>query len=238
MSNREWENNAECRYSQVLTGEDITFSDVFVPYWIGYFQELKFKEVLEIGCGPGVLSSEIAQFVDNLICVEKDKTMVRIAQCHNDKISNVNIIETDIENFKSSKVFDVCFAHMVIHNVDNIFNLLQRVKSLIKNRGEFAFSIPHPCFYHFYKNEELVDLDYMKESRNQIDFVISKDKNPLPCKVTYYHRNIETYTNALVKAGFLIKEIKEIFPTIEVMDKYPSKWLYPRYIVFVAIKID
>jgi SAM-dependent methyltransferase len=238
MSNIEWGNNAKLRYSQVLTGEDITFSNVFVPYWIKYFEENKFRNVLEIGCGPGVLSSEIAKFVDDLTCVEKDKTMAKIAQLHNDKISNVNIIETDIENFKSSEVFDGCFAHMVIHNVDNLLNLLQSVKSLIINRGEFTFSIPHPCFYHFYKNEELVDLDYMKESRNEIDFVISKDKSPLPCKITYYHRNIEAYTKALVKAGFLIKEINEIYPTNEVMDKYPLKWIYPRYIVFRAIKID
>jgi len=127
---------------------------------------------------------------------------------------------------------------MVVYNVCNFNNLLESVKSHIKNRVEFAFSILHPCFYHFYKNRELVDLVYMKESLNLIDFVISTDKNPLPSKISYYHRNIETYTKALVKVEFLIKEISEIYPTNEVMDKYPSKWIYPRYLVFRAIKID
>lgn len=48
-----------------------------------------------------MLSSKIAGFVDNLTCVEKDKTMVRIAQIHNNQISNVNIIETDFQIVKS-----------------------------------------------------------------------------------------------------------------------------------------
>lgn len=237
MNNSEWKNNAYLRYKQVLEGKDITFSNVFVPYWITYFKQVFLKDVLEIGCGPGVLSSIIAEFVNTLTCIEKDKSMARIAKWHNKKIPNVNIVNKDIENFTSTKEFDACFAHMVIHNINNFSGVLHKIRRIIKESGEFVFSIPHPCFYHFYKHKELCQFDYMKESEYKIDFVISKDRKPLPNKITYHHRNLETYTNLLSQTGFLVKGIDEIFPNNEVMKKYPSKWTYPRYLVFRTICI-
>jgi len=34
MSDSEWVSNAKRRYAQVLSGQDVTFSNIFVPYLV------------------------------------------------------------------------------------------------------------------------------------------------------------------------------------------------------------
>lgn len=231
MKKNEWSDNAEIRYNQIVSGKDLTFLEVFLPFWISYFSNNSFDNVIEVGCGPGVLSKEISKHVNTITCIESDIEMYNIAKYHNRDVENIKIMNLPIENVITLQKFDVCFAHMVFHNITNIIDVLDCIVKFLRNKGELIFSIPHPCFYKFYKTHELKDLEYMKDSKHKINFVISQDNNPLPNKITYCHRNIEKYTQILANNNLFIKEIKEIYPSDQIMGKYNERWEYPRYMI-------
>lgn len=232
MYNTEWELNAELRYRQLMSGEDITYSNIFLPFWVQNFKENNYRNVIEIGSGPGVLTKELAEYTNKLVSIEPDKNMYQIAAKHNQEKANVCIENKSIEDFKEDMKFDLCFAHMVFHNIKDLNLTLNIISNLLCLDGELVFSVPHPCFYHFYKNKELGNLDYMQVSENKIKFNISKNRNSLPSKITYIHRNLEEYISVLHENHFTISNIKEVYPEPNTMKLYDEEWEYPRYIIF------
>lgn len=237
MCSSEWGNNALDRYKQVVQGIDITFSKVFLPIWKDIFSKYNFQNVLEVGCGTGILSAEVSRYVESIMCIEKDNTMIKIAKEHNLGISNISFLETSIEQFNSNHTFEVSIAHMVIHNISDIGIAFKSISKCLSSNGDFIFSIPHPCFYHFYKSNELQNLTYLTQKEFLIDFTISQDNKPLKNRITYYHRSLEVYVKVLFKCGFSVIDLIEVFPSEDIMKFYPEKWMYPRYLVIHAKKI-
>jgi hypothetical protein len=47
---------------------------------------------------------------------------------------------------------------------------------------------------------------------------------------------LEKYVNLLEKYNLQIIEMRELMPTIEVMNEYPSKWEYPRFVGLKCMK--
>lgn len=240
MNNSEWDNNAFKRYEQVITGLDITFHKVFLPLWKEVVNQLPqpLKEnVLEVGCGTGVLSKQLSYKVKKIVCIEPSANMIDIAKKHNQEISNIEFHQSSIDEFHTKELFTTCISHMAFHNISDITNAFRRVKGLLKPNGLFIFSIPHPCFFHFYKNIELHSFNYNDIESYELEFTISLDRRPLPNKITYFHRRLSDYVNELSKNGFSVVGMKEPYPSPEIMIKYPEKWEYPRYILISALSM-
>jgi SAM-dependent methyltransferase len=234
-----WNKNARSRYLQMISGIDITYQDVFLPLWKEFLTTIpKFNtnSLLEIGSGPGVFTKEIAPFFKEVVCLEPSLEMANLARENNKLNSELVVHEVPIELYRTQTKFSACIAHMVLHSVLDIKLVFESVYKVLKNKGIFAFTLPHPCFYHIYKNEEFNNFNYNERQEFEIDFKITLDLDPHPGKITYFHRSLSIYLNYLINSKFNIIKFEEIVPSEETMRKYPEKWEYPRYIFIVVTK--
>ena len=226
-----WGLISNLRKSQIESGNDITFSDLFIPYYKRLFSLLPHKKILEIGCGTGHMAQALINVLNPtlFIALDESKEMIQLARKVNRDVG-IEILEVDYLNFSSVHKFDLIYSHMCLQTIEEIEAVIEKSSKLLTKNGYFIFSIPHPCFYNLYKGifpEE--SFEYKRKTKTFFELTItnsSQKSNPIP----YIHRPLETYFN-IVGAHFQKIQLEEIFPTIDVMAKYEKAFKYPHYIM-------
>ncbi len=179
------------------------------PFGLKLLDKIEYKmniKVLDIGCGVGFPSLEIAQRLGNSskvygldlweAALEKGRYKASIYD-----ISNVEFICGDANNipFKNS-VFDTVVSNNGVNNTGDEVKTIAESFRVLKTGGQFVFTVNLPGtmkeFYDVYK-EALLELNLQKLFA-RIDEHIHKHRKPL-----------ELLRKYITTVGFLVEDIDE-----------------------------
>lgn len=229
-----WDDFASTRRVQIESGRDLTFSKVFLPYYVNLVAELRPESLLEVGCGTGHLSAILSNHVSTAFAIEPSVGMYAVAEQVTKGIG-VQLSRSRAEDYKSANPFDLVISHMVLQLVDNLEPFVASVAQFMGKESSFVFAIPHPCFYNEYKGFFAPsEYNYMKETKKTVSFSVTKDPNTEISGVPYCHRPLSQYFFVLKKCGLYIVDFDETFPVSQIQSLYGAAWEFPRYCVFHA----
>lgn len=227
-----WDSAAELRKEQIESGLDITFSKVFLPYYLKLVTDSRPSSVLEVGCGTGHLSSELSKLIAKVVAIEPSPGMHTVAR----EVLNgsgVQLINKRVQDIKIEQTFDLIISHMCIQTTNNIGDFLGSVRVLMNEGSCFVFTIPHPCFYNDYKRFfSSKEYSYIVPMKKNITFSITNDPDRPISGVPYNHRPLSCYFDFLKKHDMLVADFHEIIPEFTVQNLYGANWETPRYCVF------
>lgn len=227
-----WDEVAELRKQQIETGLDLTFSKVFIPYFVQIVSQSAVRSILEVGGGTGHLALALNGITDRYVMLEPSPGMYRVAS----RVLAGSRTETHhctVESFPVSGGFDLVLSHMCVQVVADLGSFLRAVSSQMSRAGRFLLSLPHPVFYNDYKEFfQPEDFHYMEEQNKKVSFSITLDPNQVIDSVPYHHRPLSRYVSSLVSAGLCVDLLEEIYPDKEVQQLYGQRWNVPRYLVF------
>lgn len=230
----QWDKIAELRADQISKGKDLSFSYILVPTILKLSAQSDFTAVLDIGCGTGFLTKQLALKAQRITGIDMSRKMIDLAwkSCKGSK--NVELVHSTIESFaanQKSPPFTLVVANMSLMNMIKLDRALRSTAKLLKPGGHFVFTITHPCFWPFYSGYAVEDwFDYKKEILIETVFKISLDASDDGPKTIHAHRPIERYLVSLLREGFIIDSICEPMPTKKVEARYPKRWDYPRFL--------
>ena len=119
---------------------DITASKI-IDSSIAYLE--KGNYVLDFGCGSGAITNKIAKEARAIDAIDISSGMLDFAkdQAEKSSISNVDYIQASIfdERFDNNK-YDVILAFNVLHYIDDMPRLINRIHTLLKPNGVFISS--------------------------------------------------------------------------------------------------
>ena len=97
---------------------------------------LKNLEILDIGCGGGLISEPMARLGGNVTGIDAAEKNIKIASLHS-KESNlkINYLNKSPEQLKEREKFDVILNLEVVEHVDNLDLYLQSCSNLLKKNG-------------------------------------------------------------------------------------------------------
>jgi len=121
----------------------------FNPVRISYIKEkiinhfkIKFKDrplrninILDIGCGGGLICEPIARLGGNVTGIDASKKNIHVAKLHAKKKLAINYICASPENLNLKKKFDVILNLEVIEHVDNINYFVNKSSEFLKKDG-------------------------------------------------------------------------------------------------------
>jgi len=105
--------------------------------------ELEFKgneSILDLGCGDGVLTAELAKFVSDgfVLGIDSSESMIETARKDNAGANvKFELLEINAIDFESE--FDLVFSNATLHWVKDHRKLLRNVYKALKNRGAARF---------------------------------------------------------------------------------------------------
>jgi len=97
---------------------------------------LKDLQILDIGCGGGLISEPMARLGGNVTGIDASEKNIKIASLHSSKNNlKINYLNKSPEQLKERKKFDVILNLEVIEHVDQVNLFLQSCSDLLKNNG-------------------------------------------------------------------------------------------------------
>ena len=97
---------------------------------------LKKIDILDIGCGGGLLAEPMCRLGDNVIGIDASKKNIEIAKFHAKKNKlKINYITASPEKLKIKKKFDVILNMEIVEHVDDIDFFIKESSKLLKKSG-------------------------------------------------------------------------------------------------------
>ena len=128
--------------------------------------------VLDLGCGTGLVGSELKSFLKNIDGVDLSKFMLE--EANNKKIYN-NLFHNDIEDFltKINLEYDYFIAADVFVYIGNLSKIFKLIKKRNKRNGKLIFSTEHTNRKGYFINKKgryCHSIDYIKSLCKKFDY--------------------------------------------------------------------
>ncbi len=119
------------------------------------------EHVLDLGCGDGTLTIQIAELVPegNVVGVDASKGMIDAASPKEQK--NMSFLRMDINELDFIKCFDIVFSNATLHWIKNHTRLLHNVHQALRAGGHLRFNFAGDgnCSHFFKVIREAMALD-------------------------------------------------------------------------------
>ncbi len=115
-----------------------------IEFEMNFWKSIPINEdsaILDVGCGPGVISSAIAKFASKGTVVGIDKNSLMIKECKENKeyeaIKNLSFREGDIYNLDiPENSVDVIYSRFLFQHLSNPIQALNQLKKVLKPGGK------------------------------------------------------------------------------------------------------
>jgi len=187
------------------------FHRAFIFPYLERLLELQGLEViLDTGCGNGALSRRLAKKGAKVLGIDFSSTLIKHAR---QRSPDIQYEEMDLTNgtklreLAQSRIFDRIVCSMVLHDMSNLHPFFTCLRFLMKPRGCFVFSIPHPCFNSlsiFEPSGGLTIKEYIHPKTTKL-----RSKPGQPIEQLVFHRPIREYFNLLLAQGMVMNGFEE-----------------------------
>ena len=97
---------------------------------------LKNINILDIGCGGGLLCEPLKRLGANITGIDASKNNIEVAKLHAKEMDlNINYIHCSPENLKVKKKFDVILNMEIVEHVSNVSLFIENCSKLIEKNG-------------------------------------------------------------------------------------------------------
>jgi SAM-dependent methyltransferase len=184
--------------------------------------------VLEVGCGPGLLTAWLVEHGAVVTASDVSQEMVDLTK----KVvgDGAHVVIADLRQpltFAADQSFDLVVASLVMHYIEDWDFVLGEFHRVLRPGGTVVFSTHHPTM-----DWELSPDDYFTTT-----LITDRWRKGLgESGVTFWRRPLTAMTSAIASSGFLIERLVEPVASPELRDRDPAAYelvrTKPRFLVF------
>lgn len=175
-------------------------------------EDLEGQRVLDVACGTGRLSRELARRGATVAGVDLSARMIEKAKaagtpgpgCIDYTVADV----TGWESWWDGAFFDGAVSDMALQDIADLPTTMAAIAAVLRNGAWFFASMVHPCF----PGGENALPNWPPEGGYECEgWWISPDHGPdgVRFRVGAYHRRLSTYVNTMLDVGFTLERTIE-----------------------------
>lgn len=185
------------------------------------FPLLQGKSFLDLGCGYGwhcKFAKE--QGASRILGIDLSRKMIEEARKRNSSDKIIYRVCGITEYEYPENEWDCIVSNLVLHYIEDLEFIFQRVFRTLKPGGVFLFNIEHPVFTSGIGQDWLYSEDGEIQCWPIDNYFISEKRNTkfLGCDVVKYHHTLTQILMGLLNNGFSLKAVEEVEPPQEMMD--------------------
>ena len=174
------------------------------------------RRVLDLACGQGVFSRFLLEKKIKPEGLDSSEELLRMARSRSIKLIPYHLGNAGDAKVLNGQEFDGIACLLAVQNIEKIEPVFQNVARWLKPKGKFVMVLTHPCFRiprqtHWGWDEDK-KIEYRRVDRYANEMKIPILTPPFVDKVNYtltYHRPLQSYFSALLKAGLYVDSLEE-----------------------------
>lgn len=236
---RYWEANAETWTRHARAGYDIYRDGLNTPAFLGILPPVRGRSGLDIGCGEGANTRDLARLGARMQAIDVAPTFIRHARAAESAeplgIGYTVADATELPFAVGS--FDFATAFMSIMDMADQDQALREAARVLRPGGFLQFSILHPCFVPPHRRvlrepdgtTRAIEIGgYFDTTEGRIDtFWLTKvpqeerDRTQ-PFRIPRFHRTLGGWVDIINKAGLIIERFAEPRASVELAAAEPA----------------
>ncbi len=185
----------------------------------GVFKMLDLKSgrrVLDLACGQGVFSRYLLEKRIKPEGLDSSEELLRMARSRSIKTIPYHLGDASDATLLKDQEFDGIACLLAVQNMENIEPVFKNIARWLKPKGKFVMVLTHPCFRiprqtHWGWDDDK-KMEYRRIDRYANEMKIPILTPPFIDKVNFtmtYHRPLQNYFSALLKAGLCVDSLEE-----------------------------
>ncbi len=226
-------------YDEVVADPDSYQQKVILPNIVRIVAPKKGLKVLDLACGQGFFSHELAKLGAEIVGVDVSKELTALARkklgpaehAYSPESESLGLARsrsavsaepafflarTDDLSVLGGKKFDIVISILAIQNIENISGTFKEVSRALLPKGKFVIVLNHPMFRIPKKSSWGFDEENKIQFR-RVDEYISESRTEIQMNpgakesenTISFHRPLQTYSKILANSGFSILRIEE-----------------------------
>ena len=187
-------------------------SDPSTAALLALLGEVRGERVLDIACGHGRITRELARRGGQLTGVDISRNLLDIARAAEAaEPLSITYLQQDITSGGAlvGESFDVVACSQGLADIDDLDGALRTVSRVLRPGGRFAFSILHPCFPGW---DETAPSSWPRADGYHAEGWWLASNPGIRGKVGANHRMLSTYLNALARHHLGVEQAAEPRP--------------------------
>lgn len=240
---KEWNDAAESWVDFVRKGKDYYRDELNNPAAFKLIGDVRGQVVLDLACGEGYNTRILARKGGRVVGVDFSDKLIGFARRQEAKESlgiRYHMSDaSDLEEFSDNSL-DLVACFMALQDIEDYERAIAEVARVLKNRGRFVFSIPHPCFETLTVKGKRTGA--AERYFGAVKYSVHWDMKRLskPFRTTSFHRPLTAYFDALYRNKLFVSRLVEPKPTRKRLQKFPQLKdvvARPQSIVIESVKI-
>ena len=187
-----------------------------MPNMLRFMGDVRGKRILDLGCGEGGYSRELAKRGAELVAVDCSAKAVAYAEAlaRKEDLPIAHLVRNSCDLFDiASERFDIVLCSMMLMDCEDFDGTLREAYRVLKPGGRLFASVLHPCFDGNHETgigRQGTGLDRQVVVMNY--FEPREWEAPLwggTIPVIWRHRTMEDYVKAFIRSGFTIADLNE-----------------------------
>lgn len=227
----EWNAAATAFVEAQTTGRDYYRLAVFGPAQVELCGSVHGLRLLDLGCGAGYFSREIAKRGAMVTGIDVSPEMLRHATA--EEAANplgIRYLLGDAAQLREHlelRTFDMVTSCLALHDMPDITSILRAVREVLIPGGRFVVSIAHPCtdtpFRKWEKDEQ--------GAKRWLCIDRYFDRGPMTYQwtgwaydfsTTALHATLEDWLGWFLESGFSLRALREPRPSIDAIARHPE----------------
>jgi len=238
---KQWDDAAESWVDFVREGKDYYRDELNNPATFRLIGNVKGRLVLDLACGEGYNARILARKGAKVVGVDFSAKLIKLAGTEESKEKlGIDYHIADAANLSRfpNNYFDLVTCFMALHDIKDYKSAVSEVARVLKKRGRFVFSIPHPCFELVSNKGNRISTTerYFEAKEDHVQWKMERLLKPF--ETTGFHRTLTDYFGVLYKNRFLVRRLVEPQPTKRGIKKRPplkEVLLRPHSVVVEAV---
>jgi len=227
---QQWDENAEAFAGLIAGAGTPHHKSILNPCIEELIGDVTGRSLLDAGSGEGYLARYYARKGADVTAIDFSPSLVETSiDLSKEEDYDVDFRVDDVCHIESvpRQTFDIVLCNLVLLNIPCLEKALNEFHRVLKDGGTLVFSVVHPAF-NFYgpgtwqMGEKDPDtnrrvglyfkVDHYFEEKEYERYWRTRDGEKFPAPISFFHRTLSTYLNALIATGFKLIDFKEPVP--------------------------
>jgi ubiquinone/menaquinone biosynthesis C-methylase UbiE len=204
-------------YDQHVSVTSDHHHDLIIPGVLDILKPKKGEKMLDLGCGQGIFSFELARRGVQVVGIDSSKKLIEIAKKRSEKY-NIHYFVSDAAKLSviQDATFDAVVSILAVQNMEDLDAVSKETSRVLKKGGRMIWVMNHPCFriprQSGWGFDEKRKLQYRRVDRylSPLKIPIQMHPGAKPDVVTWtFHRPLSIYMQSLTQSGFCITGFEE-----------------------------